>query len=188
METGDVKVGDVVYVEGASAILGDVLEVDIVEDAVKVRWREVETTENADDLTLESRPRVYLNVRFDVTDLNEEQRGQLALEVQAQGESSDGHPAVEVDIDWPDDGELSLGAVPVFTFSPGHDGLLRFRMPVVRGDVVCCEYADCDFRYEMQEPAARAPDEYARAAGFWKQHAARAHGLDPEWLAYLVLA
>lgn len=50
MELSEVKVGDVVYVEGASAILGDVLSVDVEEDQIEVRWRGTTSTEVADDL------------------------------------------------------------------------------------------------------------------------------------------
>lgn len=49
MDPQSFKVGDVVYVEGASAILGDVIAVD--DDGVEVTWRTVTTTEQPDDLT-----------------------------------------------------------------------------------------------------------------------------------------
>lgn len=41
--------------------------------------------------------RRYLEVRYDVTGLTDEEIGQLALEAAAQAEDSDGHPAVEVE-------------------------------------------------------------------------------------------
>ena len=47
-----------------------------------------------------TRTRTYLDVRYDVTDLDSQERGQLALEAQAQAEDSDGHPSVEVLIEW----------------------------------------------------------------------------------------
>lgn len=47
----------------------------------------------------EERRRVFLDARFDISDLTEEEAGQLALEVQAQAERSDGHPGVEVCLD-----------------------------------------------------------------------------------------
>lgn len=53
------QAGDVVFVEGASAILGDVVKVELSTDGeefVEVRWRETVTTEVPDDLVLEERP------------------------------------------------------------------------------------------------------------------------------------
>lgn len=47
-----IKVGDVVYAEGASALLGDVVSIDEDEDAVEVRWRQAFSTESTDDLTV----------------------------------------------------------------------------------------------------------------------------------------
>jgi hypothetical protein len=48
--------------------------------------------------------KVYLDARYDVTDLDEQERGALALEVQAQAEANDdgdggGHRSVEVEIE-----------------------------------------------------------------------------------------
>jgi hypothetical protein len=52
--------GDVVHVDGASAILGDVIAVEdeIAGDGqhVTVAWRAVSTTESNDDLVLDERP------------------------------------------------------------------------------------------------------------------------------------
>lgn len=54
----------------------------------------------------ETRKVVYLDARFDVTDLTEQERGNLAGEVQAQAERSKGdadeggHPGVEVEVEW----------------------------------------------------------------------------------------
>ncbi|GAC1550408.1 MAG: hypothetical protein NVS3B16_24820 [Vulcanimicrobiaceae bacterium] len=45
-------VGDVVFAHGSSAILGDVVSVDVDENQVTVAWRATTTTEVADDLTL----------------------------------------------------------------------------------------------------------------------------------------
>lgn len=39
---------------------------------------------------------IYMDARFDVSDLTADQRDQLALEVSAQGDRSDGRPSVEV--------------------------------------------------------------------------------------------
>jgi ribosomal protein L14E/L6E/L27E len=47
----EIKKGDIVHVEGASAILGDVREV--TEDGVTVTWRETTTCEQEDDLVLD---------------------------------------------------------------------------------------------------------------------------------------
>jgi hypothetical protein len=41
-----------------------------------------------------------MDARFDVTDLNEEERGALCLEVVVQRERSEGHPSVEVEVEW----------------------------------------------------------------------------------------
>lgn len=48
-----VKVGDVVYCEGASAILGDVVNVIHDDCFAVVEWRKTETTEDVDDLIIE---------------------------------------------------------------------------------------------------------------------------------------
>lgn len=50
------KVGDVVYCEGSSAILGDVESLDEDEGLAVVRWRTAATTELLDDLTVEPNP------------------------------------------------------------------------------------------------------------------------------------
>jgi hypothetical protein len=47
-----VKVGDVVYCEGASALHGDVVSVDEVEGTAEVRWRSAYSTESFEDLIL----------------------------------------------------------------------------------------------------------------------------------------
>lgn len=39
--------------------------------------------------------RTFLVMRFDVTDLDENQRDYLAMEASVQAEASDGHPGVE---------------------------------------------------------------------------------------------
>lgn len=44
--------------------------------------------------------RSYLEARFDVTALDEDERGYLAGEVQAQAERSEGHASVEVELEW----------------------------------------------------------------------------------------
>ncbi len=45
--------------------------------------------------------RTFLTVHYDVTDLTEEEREQLALEAVVQGERSEGHPSVpEPEIEW----------------------------------------------------------------------------------------
>lgn len=59
----------------------------------------------------------YLDVRYDVTDLSDEEVDQLALEAGAQAERSDGHPTVEVeiktnDVDDEADGGASLTPEP----------------------------------------------------------------------------
>ena len=56
--------------------------------------------------------RTYMDVRFDVTDLDDNERGALAMEVSVQAEASDfigdddhgwvGHRGVEVEIEWND--------------------------------------------------------------------------------------
>jgi len=48
------KVHDVVYCEGTSAIIGDVIRVD--EDGVRIQWRLAITTEQPEDLVLCERP------------------------------------------------------------------------------------------------------------------------------------
>lgn len=48
----EIKVGDVVWMEGSSALLGDVIDVD--EDGfVKVTWRELTSTEDPNDLVVQ---------------------------------------------------------------------------------------------------------------------------------------
>jgi hypothetical protein len=54
-----------------------------------------------------TRTRRYMDVRFDITDLNEDEAAALAGEVQAQAEASDyddegkgGHPGVEIEVEW----------------------------------------------------------------------------------------
>jgi hypothetical protein len=76
--SGSFKVGDVVYVDGASALLGDVEAVEA--DGVHVTWRRTETVEQPDDLNLadEQLPMTAViddgEVRVDAT------AGALALE------------------------------------------------------------------------------------------------------------
>lgn len=50
MDDHEFKVGDVVYTEGSSALLGDVIRVE--DDEVEVRWRQAYSTEVAEDLIL----------------------------------------------------------------------------------------------------------------------------------------
>ncbi len=55
-EEEGVKVGDVVYCEGASAILGDVISVETDECGTtfaEVKWRECYSTEDVVDLIVE---------------------------------------------------------------------------------------------------------------------------------------
>lgn len=51
MNDPEIKVGDVVYTEGSSALLGDVVKVD--EDGIEVHWRSAFSTEQAEDLIVE---------------------------------------------------------------------------------------------------------------------------------------
>ena len=53
-----IKQGDVVYAEGASALLGDVIAIDAEEQSAEVCWRKAYSTEAFDDLTVvpEARP------------------------------------------------------------------------------------------------------------------------------------
>jgi hypothetical protein len=46
----DIKVGDVVYAEGSSKLLGDVVAVD--EEGVEVCWRKCYSTEQPEDLVI----------------------------------------------------------------------------------------------------------------------------------------
>lgn len=48
----EVKVGDIVYTEGASAILGDVAE-DVGDGQFIVNWRPTRTTERLEDLLVD---------------------------------------------------------------------------------------------------------------------------------------
>jgi len=57
-EERKIKVGDVVYLEGSSALLGDVITLDTEdEDGTRyfeVKWRECFSTEDEDDLILKA--------------------------------------------------------------------------------------------------------------------------------------
>jgi hypothetical protein len=44
------RVGQVVFAEGSSAILGDVISVDLTEGVAEIAWRATTTTEQFDDL------------------------------------------------------------------------------------------------------------------------------------------
>jgi hypothetical protein len=54
----DLEVGNVVYCEGSSAILGDVTGLEFDDDgdliSVDVTWRKTDTTEDPDDLIVEA--------------------------------------------------------------------------------------------------------------------------------------
>jgi hypothetical protein len=50
--TNEITIGTVVYCEGASALLGDVVEIDAVEESAEVHWRSTFTTEALDDLII----------------------------------------------------------------------------------------------------------------------------------------
>ena len=74
-----IKVGDVVYMEGASALLGDVVRVD--EDGAEVRWRTCFSTEQPEDLIVEPNPesdRVLVEIQAQV-DKNMTERERLWL-------------------------------------------------------------------------------------------------------------
>jgi hypothetical protein len=51
--SASIQVGDVVYTEGVSAILGDVVHVNDEDGLARVVWRQTETTESVDDLIVE---------------------------------------------------------------------------------------------------------------------------------------
>jgi len=115
-------------------------------------------------LPRDDRPRRHLTVTFDVTDLDESEIGALELEAVVQGESSDGHPDVEVESKLtPEPLTETVTREPRDVLKPGDDGSGIF-------------YADDEGEWVVTDTATLSPQDAVDAPVLWRGKAADALG------------